>query len=63
MSATFAGQSIVVLFLINKIKVEVDFTVWDVKMWWLAVLMGDHINEGLSYENVWPFHWAKTKWL
>ena len=58
MSATFAGQSIVILFLINKIQVEVDSTVWDFKMWLLAVLMGDHINEGLLpvYENVWPFH-------
>ena len=53
---------IVILFFINKIEVEVDFTVWDFKMWPLAVLMGDHINEGLLYKNVWPFHWAEKKW-
>ena len=59
LSATYEGQSI-----FNKpIQVEVDSTVWDFKMWWLAVLMGDHINEGLLYENAWPFHRAKTKWL
>lgn len=56
-----AGQSIVILFLINKIEVEVDFTVRDFKMWLFTVLMGDHIKEGLLYENVWPFHWAEKK--
>ena len=61
LSATFAGQPIVILFSINKIEVEVDFTVCDVKMWLLAVLMGDHIKEGLLYENVWPFHQAEKK--
>ena len=40
-----------------------DSTVWHFKMWALAALTGDCINDGFSYENVWPFCRAeKKKW-
>ena len=32
-----------------------DSTIWDFKMWPLAVVTGDRINEGFLCENVWPF--------
>ena len=39
-----------------------DSTVWHFKMWALAALTGDCINDGFSYENVWPFCRAEKKW-
>ena len=39
-----------------------DSTVWDFKMWALAALTCDCINDGFSYENVWPFCPAEKKW-
>ena len=38
-----------------------DSTVWHFKMWALAALTGDCINDGFSYENVWPFCRAEKK--
>ena len=38
-----------------------DSTVWDFKMWALAALTCDCINDGFSYENVWPFCRAEKK--
>ena len=38
-----------------------DSTVWHFKMWALAALTGDCINDGFSYENVWPFCRADKK--
>ena len=38
-----------------------DSTVWHFKMWALAALTGDYINDGFSYENVWPFCRAEKK--
>ena len=36
--------------LIKRGEIIRDFTVWDFKMWPLAVLMGDRINGGFSRE-------------
>lgn len=38
-----------------------DSTVWHFKMWALAALTGDCINDGFSYENVRPFCQAEKK--
>ena len=38
-----------------------DSTVWHFKMWALAALTGDCINDGFSSENVWPFCRAEKK--
>ena len=38
-----------------------DSTVWHFKTWALAALACDCINDGFSYENVWPFCRAEKK--
>ena len=40
-----------------------DSTVWDFKMWPVAVLTGDCINEGFSQETAWQFCWATKSGL